>query len=79
MRASRPINLLAGALTCALIFTAAVARAADPLPSWNEGKGGKPIAINQHMGRRPIAAVGNSDGDFELFEWVTTAPVPGSG
>jgi len=31
---------------------------------------GKPVAINQHIGRRPIAAFGNSDGDFQMFEWV---------
>lgn len=30
--------LLAAALACALAFTATIARAADPLPSWNEGK-----------------------------------------
>ena len=32
---------------------------------------GKPVAINQHIGRRPIAAFGNSDGDFQMLEWVT--------
>jgi hypothetical protein len=37
------MNFLAAALTCALIFTAAVAQAADPLPSWNEGKAKQPI------------------------------------
>ena len=30
-------NLFAAALVCALAFTASVARAADPLPSWNDG------------------------------------------
>jgi phosphoglycolate phosphatase-like HAD superfamily hydrolase len=37
-------------------------------------KGGKPVAINTHIGRRPIAAFGNSDGDFEMLEWVTSGP-----
>ena len=37
MRFTRPPNLLATALVGALAFTATVARAADPLPSWNEG------------------------------------------
>jgi len=32
---------------------------------------GKPVGINQHIGRRPIAAFGNSDGDFQMLEWVT--------
>jgi len=34
--------------------------------------GGKPVGIQQAVGRRPIAAFGNSDGDFEMLEWVTT-------
>jgi phosphoserine phosphatase len=32
---------------------------------------GKPVGINQFIGRRPIAAFGNSDGDFQMLEWVT--------
>lgn len=32
----------------------------------------KPVAINRHIGRRPIAAFGNSDGDFEMLEYTTT-------
>jgi phosphoserine phosphatase len=39
-------------------------------------KEGKPVAINAHIGRRPIAAFGNSDGDFEMLEWVTSGPGP---
>jgi phosphoserine phosphatase len=35
-------------------------------------KAGKPVGIQQHIGRRPIAAFGNSDGDFEMLEWVTS-------
>jgi hypothetical protein len=31
---------------------------------------GKPIAINRHIGRRPIAAFGNSDGDLEMLQWT---------
>jgi len=41
-------------------------------------KEGKPVAINTHIGRRPIAAFGNSDGDFAMLEWVTRAPVRAS-
>ena len=31
----------------------------------------KPVGINVFIGRRPIAAFGNSDGDFAMLEWVT--------
>jgi phosphoglycolate phosphatase-like HAD superfamily hydrolase len=31
---------------------------------------GKPIAINLHVGRRPIAAFGNSDGDLQMLQWT---------
>jgi hypothetical protein len=34
-------------------------------------KEGKPVGINSHVGRRPIAAFGNSDGDFQMLEWTT--------
>jgi len=45
------------------------------LPEINfiDDKEGKPVGINQHIGRRPIAAFGNSDGDFQMLEWVTAA------
>jgi hypothetical protein len=33
-------------------------------------KAGKPIGINSHIGRRPLAAFGNSDGDREMLEWT---------
>jgi hypothetical protein len=33
---------------------------------------GKPVGVNAFVGRRPIIAVGNSDGDFELLEYTTT-------
>ncbi|WP_245273337.1 HAD family hydrolase [Phyllobacterium sp. UNC302MFCol5.2] len=33
---------------------------------------GKPVGIYTHIGRRPIAAFGNSDGDFEMLEWTTS-------
>jgi phosphoserine phosphatase len=48
------------------------------LPELNfiDDKAGKPVGINQHIGRRPIAAVGNSDGDFEMLEWATAGSGP---
>jgi phosphoglycolate phosphatase-like HAD superfamily hydrolase len=42
------------------------------LPELNflDDKAGKPVAINQHIGRRPIAAFGNSDGDLQMLQWT---------
>jgi phosphoglycolate phosphatase-like HAD superfamily hydrolase len=37
----------------------------------NDDKEGKPVGIQRHIGRRPIAAFGNSDGDFQMLEWTT--------
>jgi len=37
-------------------------------------KAGKPVGIQQHIGLRPIAAFGNSDGDFQMLEWTTAGP-----
>jgi phosphoglycolate phosphatase-like HAD superfamily hydrolase len=43
------------------------------LPEMNfiDDKTGKPVGINEHIGRRPIAAFGNSDGDQQMLEWTT--------
>ena len=45
------------------------------LPEVNfiDDKAGKPVGINEHIGRRPIAAFGNSDGDLEMLQWTTLA------
>ena len=32
---------------------------------------GKPVGIQKFIGRRPVLAFGNSDGDREMLEWVT--------
>jgi hypothetical protein len=32
---------------------------------------GKPAANQKHIGRRPIASFGNSDGDLEMLQWTT--------
>jgi phosphoserine phosphatase len=36
-------------------------------------KAGKPVGIHQHIGRRPIFAFGNSDGDLQMLQWTTLA------
>jgi haloacid dehalogenase-like hydrolase len=43
------------------------------LPEFNfiDDKAGKPVGINEFIGRRPIAAFGNSDGDIEMLQWTT--------
>lgn len=37
-----------------------------------DDKAGKPVGIDSHIGRRPILAGGNSDGDFEMLEYTTS-------
>jgi hypothetical protein len=37
---------------------------------------GKPAGIQKFIGRRPVIAFGNSDGDFQMPEWTTSAPGP---
>ena len=39
-----------------------------------DDKDGKPVAIHKAIGKRPIAAFGNSDGDFQMLEWTTSGP-----
>jgi hypothetical protein len=37
---------------------------------------GKPVGINRVIGRRPVFAAGNSDGDLQMLQWTTGAPGP---
>jgi len=48
------------------------------LPEINfiDDKAGKPIGIHQHIGRRPIAAFGNSDGDLQMLQWTAAGAGP---
>jgi phosphoserine phosphatase len=48
------------------------------LPELNfiDDKAGKPVGIQQHIGRRPVMAFGNSDGDFQMLEWTTSGKGP---
>jgi hypothetical protein len=41
-----------------------------PELNFNDDKGGKAVGINQHIGRRPLMAFGNSDGDREMLEYT---------
>jgi hypothetical protein len=40
----------------------------------NDDKDGKPVGIQRHIGRRPIAAFGNSDGDLQMLQWTCYSP-----
>ena len=48
------------------------------LPELNfiDDKAGKPVGIQQHIGRRPIAAFGNSDGDLQMLQWTAAGKGP---
>lgn len=48
------------------------------LPEINfiDDKDGKPVGIQQHIGRRPIAAFGNSDGDLQMLQWTAAGSGP---
>jgi phosphoserine phosphatase len=35
-----------------------------------DDKAGKPVGIHSHIGRRPIVAFGNSDGDLQMLQWT---------
>jgi hypothetical protein len=41
-----------------------------PALNFNDDKADKPVGINQHIGRRPIAAFGNSVGDQQMLEYT---------
>ncbi|MDB5549341.1 MAG: nonspecific acid phosphatase precursor [Tardiphaga sp.] len=41
-----------------------------PALNFNDDTTGKPVSIQLHIGRRPIAAFGNSDGDLQMLEWA---------
>jgi len=41
-----------------------------PAVEFIDDKEGKPIAIQKFIGRRPIAAFGNSDGDLQMLQWT---------
>lgn len=41
-----------------------------------DDKSGKPVGINEFIGRRPLAAFGNSDGDQQMLEWTAAGTGP---
>ena len=45
----------------------------EPKIDFIDDKAGKPVGIHKFIGRRPIAAFGNSDGDLEMLQWTSAA------
>jgi len=41
----------------------------------NDGEG-KPVGIQMHIGRRPVAAFGNADGDLQMLQWTAAGSGP---
>lgn len=37
---------------------------------------GKPVGIHRHIGKRPVMAFGNSDGDYQMLEYTTSGDGP---
>ncbi len=48
----------------------------DPAIAFIDDKEGKPIGIMRSIGQRPIFAAGNSDGDYQMLDWTTSADGP---
>ncbi len=48
------------------------------LPEINfiDDKAGKPVGIQMHIGRRPVMAFGNSDGDLQMLQWTAAGSGP---
>jgi phosphoserine phosphatase len=41
-----------------------------------DDKAGKPVGMHKFIGRRPIAAFGNSDGDLQMLQWTSAGAGP---
>jgi phosphoglycolate phosphatase-like HAD superfamily hydrolase len=48
----------------------------EPAVEFIDDGPGKPVGINRFIGRRPILAFGNSDGDLQMLQWTTSGPGP---
>jgi phosphoglycolate phosphatase-like HAD superfamily hydrolase len=47
-----------------------------PAVDFVDDKEGKPVGIQTHIGRRPIASFGNSDGDLQMLQWTAGGSGP---
>lgn len=41
-----------------------------------DDKEGKPVAIHRHIGKKPVMAFGNSDGDLQMLQWTASNELP---
>lgn len=48
----------------------------QPEIAFIDDKAGKPVGIHTFIGRRPVMAVGNSDGDLQMLQYTTSGPGP---
>jgi hypothetical protein len=48
----------------------------DPGIAFIDDKGGKPVAISRHIGKRPVFVAGNSDGDLAMAQWTAAGDGP---
>jgi phosphoglycolate phosphatase-like HAD superfamily hydrolase len=44
--------------------------------NFNDDKLGKPVGIHQYIGKRPVFAAGNSDGDYAMLQYTCTGNGP---
>ena len=51
----------------------------EPEVFFIDDKAGKPVGILRHIGREPVIAFGNSDGDYQMLEYVTAGDGPDLG
>lgn len=43
-----------------------------PALDFNDDKEGKPVAIEKYIGKKPVFAAGNSDGDLQMLQWTAS-------
>ncbi|GAA3741488.1 HAD family hydrolase [Flavobacterium ginsengisoli] len=43
-----------------------------PALDFNDDKEGKPVAIEKYIGKKPVFAAGNSDGDLQMLQWAAS-------
>ena len=51
----------------------------QPKIDFIDDKDGKPVGINKFIGKRPVFAAGNSDGDLQMLQWTTAGNGPALG
>ena len=47
-----------------------------PALNLNDDGPGKPIGIYEHIGKKPVFAAGNSDGDYQMLQWTSSNILP---